>query len=204
MPCWNAPASAPCSSSAAAFATCCASATRPAPACSTSSITLPTLLYEEVVEIGGRVDVHGAELEPLDEPAAQRPPSPPPACQRHRRHGDRADARLEASRPMSAGWPNWRTRPASPRSPPATRPARCCASCRAATPRWSTPISRRSCAAMSARSPPSSTACACISCSPMAASPRPRSSRARIRFSPAPPAASSAPPAPRSAPASTM
>ena len=33
-------------------------------------ITLPTLLYEEVVEIGGRVDVHGREIEPLDEPAA--------------------------------------------------------------------------------------------------------------------------------------
>jgi 5-oxoprolinase (ATP-hydrolysing) len=35
-------------------------------------ITLPTLLYEEVVEIAGRVDVNGAELEPLDEAAAGR------------------------------------------------------------------------------------------------------------------------------------
>jgi 5-oxoprolinase (ATP-hydrolysing) len=35
-------------------------------------ITLPTLLYEKVVEIGGRVDVHGTELEPLDEVAARR------------------------------------------------------------------------------------------------------------------------------------
>ncbi len=34
-------------------------------------ITLPTLLYESVVEIAGRVDVHGAELEPLDEAAAR-------------------------------------------------------------------------------------------------------------------------------------
>jgi 5-oxoprolinase (ATP-hydrolysing) len=34
-------------------------------------ITLPTLLYEEVVEIGGRVDVHGRELEKLDEDAAR-------------------------------------------------------------------------------------------------------------------------------------
>ena len=34
------------------------------------AITLPSLLYEEVVEIGGRVDVQGAELEPLDEEAA--------------------------------------------------------------------------------------------------------------------------------------
>src|SRR6266568_5370885 len=33
-------------------------------------ITLPTLLYEEVVEIAGRVDVQGAELEKLDEAAA--------------------------------------------------------------------------------------------------------------------------------------
>ncbi|OJY78339.1 MAG: 5-oxoprolinase [Rhodospirillales bacterium 70-18] len=35
------------------------------------AITLPSLLYEEVVEIGGRVDVRGAEIEPLDEPAAR-------------------------------------------------------------------------------------------------------------------------------------
>ncbi len=33
-------------------------------------ITLPTLLYEDVVEIGGRVDVHGREIAPLDEAAA--------------------------------------------------------------------------------------------------------------------------------------
>lgn len=34
------------------------------------AITLPTMLYERVVEIGGRVDVNGAEIEPLDEAAA--------------------------------------------------------------------------------------------------------------------------------------
>ncbi len=34
------------------------------------NITLPTLLYERVVEIGGRVDVAGAEIEPLDEAGA--------------------------------------------------------------------------------------------------------------------------------------
>ncbi|MDE2575169.1 MAG: hydantoinase B/oxoprolinase family protein [Rhodospirillales bacterium] len=34
-------------------------------------IHLPSLLYEEVVEIGGRVDVHGAEIEALDEAAAR-------------------------------------------------------------------------------------------------------------------------------------
>ncbi len=35
------------------------------------AITLPSLLYEAVAEIGGRVDVQGAELEPLDEDAAR-------------------------------------------------------------------------------------------------------------------------------------
>ncbi len=34
------------------------------------AITLPTMLYERVVEIGGRVDVNGVEIEPLDETAA--------------------------------------------------------------------------------------------------------------------------------------
>ncbi|MDR3472200.1 MAG: hydantoinase/oxoprolinase N-terminal domain-containing protein, partial [Devosia sp.] len=34
------------------------------------ALNLPSLLYEEVVEIGGRVDVNGAVLEPLDEAAA--------------------------------------------------------------------------------------------------------------------------------------
>src|ERR1700688_924906 len=34
------------------------------------AITLPTMLYERVEEIGGRVDVNGAEIEPLDEVAA--------------------------------------------------------------------------------------------------------------------------------------
>ena len=34
------------------------------------AITLPSMLYEEVVEIGGRLDVHGAELEPLNEAGA--------------------------------------------------------------------------------------------------------------------------------------
>ena len=33
-------------------------------------ITLPSLLYEQVVEIGGRVDVQGREIEALDEEAA--------------------------------------------------------------------------------------------------------------------------------------
>ena len=35
------------------------------------AITLPTLLYEEVAEIGGRVGVDGSEIEALDEPAAR-------------------------------------------------------------------------------------------------------------------------------------
>ena len=34
-------------------------------------VRLPTLLHERVVEIGGRFDVHGAEIEPLDEAAAR-------------------------------------------------------------------------------------------------------------------------------------
>ena len=34
------------------------------------AITLPTMLYEQVVEIGGRVAVDGTEIELLDEPAA--------------------------------------------------------------------------------------------------------------------------------------
>ena len=33
-------------------------------------IRLPALLHDRVVEVAGRVDVHGAEVEPLDEPAA--------------------------------------------------------------------------------------------------------------------------------------
>ena len=36
------------------------------------AITRPTMLYERVVEIPGRVDVHGRELHPLDEDAAIR------------------------------------------------------------------------------------------------------------------------------------
>ena len=35
------------------------------------AISLPSMLYERVVEIGGRVDVNGAEIEPLDEAAAR-------------------------------------------------------------------------------------------------------------------------------------
>jgi 5-oxoprolinase (ATP-hydrolysing) len=35
------------------------------------AITLPSMLYEQVVEIGGRVGVDGSEIEPLDEPAAR-------------------------------------------------------------------------------------------------------------------------------------
>ncbi len=35
------------------------------------AITLPSMLYERVEEIGGRVDVNGAEIEPLDEESAR-------------------------------------------------------------------------------------------------------------------------------------
>src|SRR6478609_12135458 len=36
------------------------------------AITLPSMLYEEVAEIGGRVGVDGSEIEPLDEAAARQ------------------------------------------------------------------------------------------------------------------------------------
>src|SRR5215469_10414655 len=36
------------------------------------AITLPSMLYEDVVEIAGRVGVDGAEIEPLDEYAARQ------------------------------------------------------------------------------------------------------------------------------------
>ncbi len=36
------------------------------------AITLPSMLYEEVVEIGGRVGIDGSEVEPLDEFAARK------------------------------------------------------------------------------------------------------------------------------------
>ena len=91
---------------------------------------------------------------PLDEAARARAFAEA-ARHGHQRLRHRADARLEISRRMSAAWPSSRARPASPRSPPAMRSARCCAWSRAATPRWSMPISRRSCAAMSIRWPPS-------------------------------------------------
>src|ERR1051326_1150049 len=36
------------------------------------AITLPSMLYERVIEIGGRCDVNGTAIEPLDEAAAMR------------------------------------------------------------------------------------------------------------------------------------
>src|SRR4051794_35341475 len=36
------------------------------------AITLPSMLYEQVAEIGGRVGVDGSEIEPLDEAAARQ------------------------------------------------------------------------------------------------------------------------------------
>ena len=40
------------------------------------AITLPSMLYEEVVEIAGRVGVDGEEIEPLDEARRARTRSP--------------------------------------------------------------------------------------------------------------------------------
>ena len=70
-------------------------------------VRLPALLHERVVEVGGRVDVHGAEIEPLDEAAAR-------TALRRRRGGwhprlrHRADARLEIPSRTSSAWPSWR------------------------------------------------------------------------------------------------
>ena len=128
------------------------------------AITLPSMLYEEVVEIAGRVGVDGEEIEALDE-ARRASRVRRGARQGHHRLRHRADARLEISRSMNGAWPNSRARPASRRSPPATPSARCCGWSRAATPRWWTPISRRSCAAMSIRWRRNLPACGSISCS---------------------------------------
>ena len=62
------------------------------------AITLPTMLYERVEEVGGRVGVDGATIEPLDEGAAQRRAGEGPR-RRDQRLRDRADARVEISGP---------------------------------------------------------------------------------------------------------
>ena len=61
------------------------------------AITLPSMLYEEVVEIAGRVGVDGEEIETLDEHAARHAFAARPR-QGHQRLRHRADARLEISR----------------------------------------------------------------------------------------------------------
>ncbi len=58
------------------------------------AITLPSMLYEQVVEIDGRVGVDGEEIETLDEDAARRHLAACPR-RRHQRLRHRADARLE-------------------------------------------------------------------------------------------------------------
>ena len=60
------------------------------------AITLPSMLYEEVVEIAGRVGVDGEEIETLDEHAARHAFAARPR-QGHHRLRHRADARLEIS-----------------------------------------------------------------------------------------------------------
>ncbi len=129
-------------------------------------ITRPSLLYERVAEIAGRVAVDGAEVEALDEDAARAV----------LRRGARAGIAACAIALIHA-WKHPRTSSASRRSRArrgsrrcrrATRSARCCASSRAPTRRSWTPISRRSCAATSIRSRPNWAARGSISCSPMA------------------------------------
>ena len=58
------------------------------------AITLPSMLYEEVVEIAGRVGVDGEEIETLDEDAARHGVRRG-ARQGHHRLRHRADPRLE-------------------------------------------------------------------------------------------------------------
>ncbi len=165
------------------------------------AITLPSMLYEDVVEIAGRVGVDGDEVEALDEAGARA------AFAAARAKGIAACAivlmhawkypeheRRLADLAREAGFTQVS---ASHAVSPLLR------WCRAATPPWWTPISRRSCAAMSTRSRPNSAIRGSISCSRTAAWPMRRRSRARTQSCPARPAASSARRAPRRWAAST-
>ena len=107
------------------------------------AITLPTMLYESVLEITGRVGVDGEEVERLETAA------------RHELAAARAQGIAACAIVLMHAWKYpeheqrlaaiWRARSGSPRCRPATPSVRCCAWCRAATPRWWTRISRRSC-----------------------------------------------------------
>ena len=70
-------------------------------------VKLPALLHERVVEVGGRIAVDGAELEPLDEAAAAEAFAAGGGG-RHRRLRHRADACLEIPGTTSSAWPPWR------------------------------------------------------------------------------------------------
>ena len=89
------------------------------------AINLPSMLYEQVVEIAGRVGIDGEEIE-----TARRSRRAPRVCagarQGHHRLRHRADARLEISGARTPPRRDSRARPASRRSPPATPSARCC------------------------------------------------------------------------------
>ena len=60
------------------------------------NIELPTLLYERVVEVDERIGAHGDIVQPLDLAGAEAALRAA-RCRRHRRGGDRADARLPLS-----------------------------------------------------------------------------------------------------------
>ena len=77
-------------------------------------VTLPTMLYERVAEIGGRVAADGREFEALDE-AAAREALARGAGGRDRGVRDRADPCVEISGRWSGDWPSWRARPGSRR-----------------------------------------------------------------------------------------
>ena len=116
-------------------------------------IRLPSMLYERVVEVGGRSASTASTLEPLDEvraarplPKPRRPASAPVAIlPMHAWKFPEHERRL-AELARAAGFTADLGQPSGERAAAAWS--------RAATPRWWTPISRRSCAATSTRSRP--------------------------------------------------
>ena len=159
------------------------------------AITLPTMLYEQVVEIDGRVGVDGAEIEPLDEAAARAVLAEGTAdginaCAIVLMHAwkypehERRLAELARAGRLHPGLGQPRRQPAAASGAARRHHGRGRLSVADAAPL------RRSGGSRTDRHP------ALSSCSPTAAWPRRRASRARTRSCPAPPAASSAPRAP--------
>ena len=149
-------------------------------------IVLPEQLYERVVEVDERVTAEGEVLRrsiARGAAARSRRGLRATASARSRScfmHGYRypAHERRVAELARAIGFTQISV---EPRGQPADEAGRA-----AATPPWSTPISRRSCAAMSIEVAASSAACGCSSCSRMAAWPTRSASRARTRSCPGP------------------